>query len=155
MSENEITGKMKSIFGHIFLLAQKWQYLGDRELSVDNLTTKQWFLLATIGTLFKTPPTLTEVTEALGTSRQNVKQIALNLEKRGFLKIEPDENDRRMLRFKITQESNDFWEKRAGRDEKYIADLFKGLTVEEIEIFYLGIIKLSQRAEELFSQTKK
>jgi DNA-binding MarR family transcriptional regulator len=155
MNENEITEKMMSIFGHIFLLAQRWQYLGDRELSKDNLTTKQWFLLAYIGTLFKTPPTLTQVTEVLGTSRQNIKQIALNLEKRGFLEIKPDENDRRILRFKITQKSNDFWDKRADRDEKYVADLFKGLSEEEIELLYVGITKLNQRADDLFHRIRK
>lgn len=154
MNEIEIIEKMKFIFGNLFLLAQRWQYIGDRELSTDNLTTKQWFLLVTIGTLFRTPPTLTEVTEALGTSRQNVKQIALNLEKRGFLEIRHDENDRRILRFKITQKSSDFWDKRADRDEKYVAGLFKGLTLEEIEMFHVGITKLSQRAEELLIQIK-
>jgi DNA-binding MarR family transcriptional regulator len=133
MTNKEILEKMKFIFGSIFILAQKWQYLGDWELSADRLTTKQWLLLATIESFFQSPPTLSEITAAFGTSRQNVKQIALNLEKRGFLEIKPDENDRRVLRFRVTQKSRDFWNRRANRDMEYISRLFEGLTDEEIE----------------------
>lgn len=155
MSNNDIMEKKKFIFGSIFILAQKWQYLGDRELSADRLTTKQWLLLATIESFFQSPPTLTEITDVFGTSRQNVKQIALNLEKRGFLEIKPDEHDLRILRFSVTQKSRDFWNKRADRDIEYISRLFEGLTNEEIDFFYRGMLKLSQRAEELCNQIKK
>jgi len=155
MKEKEIIGKMKFIFGSVFLLAQRWQCLGDWELSADKLTTKQWLLLATIETFFQSPPTLSEITDAFGTSRQNVKQIALNLEKRGFIEIKPDENDRRILRFSVTQKSRDFWNKRAERDIEYISSLFEGLTEEEIDFFYQGMLKLSQRAEKLCNQLNK
>ncbi len=155
MTKKESSDKMQFIFGSIFILAQKWQYLGDRELSADKLTTKQWLLLAAIETFFESPPTLSELTDAFGTSRQNVKQIALNLEKRGFLLIEPDEYDRRILRFSVTPKSREFWDKRADRDIEYIRQLFTGLTDDEIDCFYLGMIKLSRRAEELYDNIKK
>ncbi len=155
MVNKETLEKMKFIFGSIFVLAQKWQYLGDRELHADKLTTKQWLLLATIESFFQDPPTLSQVTEAFGTSRQNVKQIALNLEKRGFLTIEPDENDKRVLRFTVTRKSRDFWKNRADRDVAHITRLFEGLTEEEINFFYRGVIKLSQRAEQLCNQAMK
>jgi len=39
----------------------------------------------------------------MGSSRQNVKQLALKLEENDYLKIEKDENDARVIRLKLTK----------------------------------------------------
>ncbi|MCF7809027.1 MAG: MarR family transcriptional regulator [Candidatus Marinimicrobia bacterium] len=133
MKENS-DKKSQALFGTIFLLAQRWQTMGDRYLAAENITAKQWLLLASIEHLGGKPATLNEITRAFGTSRQNVKQLALGLEKRGFLNISQDDQDKRALRFEITSQNRNFWQKRAQADQKYISDLFKGIQAKDLEI---------------------
>jgi DNA-binding MarR family transcriptional regulator len=146
-THNEIE-KKKYLFGSIFLLAQRWQYLGDHFLAKDKVTTKQWLLLAVITSLFDSPPTLTQAAEAMGTSRQNVKQIALKLDRRGFIKIKIDVKDSRILRLHITAKNKHFWQKRADKDDAYIARLFDVLSATEIKNFFKIIQKLDKKTLE-------
>ena len=146
--------KMQYIFGSLFLISQRWQYLGDQYLAKDNLTTKQWLLLAVIVRLFDSPPTLSEAAKAMGSSRQNIKQIALKLEKRGFLKIRADEKDSRILRLEVTDKSHQFWKTRVDQDDKYIAGFFKNLSETEIETFYIIMRKISDQTEKLLNLSK-
>jgi len=132
----------KEIFGMIFLLAQRWQNLGDQELASIGVTTKQWLLLVTLHVFFKEPPTLNQLAEAMGSSRQNVKQLASNLEKSGFLEIFQDASDKRILRFRLTRKNADVWESRAERDEAYIESLFGDVSDQDIVTTRMTIEKL-------------
>lgn len=67
------------IFGAIFTLANRLQILGDK--LDENITVKQWLLLATISKSEHPAPSLSEVAKTIGNSRQNVKKWLL------FLKI--------------------------------------------------------------------
>ncbi|NQT61815.1 MAG: MarR family transcriptional regulator [Candidatus Marinimicrobia bacterium] len=122
----------KEIFGMIFLLSQRWQNLGDQELVSIGVTTKQWLLLVTLHVFFREPPTLNQLAEAMGSSRQNVKQLAANLQKAGFLEILQDARDKRILRFRLTQKNTDIWESRAEQDEVYISSLFGDVSLDDI-----------------------
>ncbi|MFH1853598.1 MAG: MarR family transcriptional regulator [Candidatus Neomarinimicrobiota bacterium] len=140
---------MASIFGSVFLLAQRWQYLGDQFLAADGLTTKQWMLLAVLEKLFDAPPTMTEAATAFGTSRQNVKQIALKLEQRGFLKLAPDHADRRILRLVVTEQSRQYWTGRVDQDQAYMSSLFLELEDEDLNDFARIIASLCNRVQDL------
>jgi len=122
----------KEIFGMIFLLGQRWQTLGDLELASIGVTTKQWLLLITLYVFFKDPPTLNQLTEAMGSSRQNVKQLASNLQRSGFLEIFQDTVDKRILRFRLTQKNAEIWEARAQRDQEYVSSLFGDASPQDI-----------------------
>ncbi len=126
------TEHKKEIFGMIFLLAQRWQNLGDQELAEIGITTKQWFLLVTLNIFFKEPPTLNQLAEVMGSSRQNVKQLASNLQKSGFVEIFQDVTDKRTLRFRLTRKNVEVWEPRAKRDEEYISSLFGEVSLQDI-----------------------
>jgi DNA-binding MarR family transcriptional regulator len=95
------------------------------------------------------PPTLSEVAELMGSSRQNVKQLALKLEEKGLLNIEKDEADARALRLKVTEKSQVFWEKRQEQDNQFIAELFKGLSQEELDCMLSGFNKLFGQLDKL------
>ena len=143
----------KEIFGMIFLLAQRWQNLGDQELASIGVTTKQWLLLVTLHVFFKEPPTLNQLAEAMGSSRQNVKQLAANLQKSGFLEIVQDGGDKRILRFRLTKKNADVWESRANRDEAYIGSLFGDVSQQDIVITRRTIERLvGISAEKLFGK---
>ena len=53
-----------------------------RKLPVNN-----FFFLICLSLFREDPPTLKELSELMGTSHQNVKQIALKLERKGFISI--------------------------------------------------------------------
>lgn len=145
----EFIDKQKFIFGSIFLLANKLQVLGDQYFAENNMTVKQWLLTVVILQFQDGPPTLSEVAELMGSSRQNVKQIALKLERKGFLTIEKDNKDARAIRLRITEKSYDFWEERADRDEQYVVELFRDLSVEETNAMFSGMEKLFKKIEKM------
>jgi len=128
--------KQAFIFGNLFLLANRLQVICDQYLDKDNITTKQWLLLAAISQFTDTSPTLSEVSELIGCSRQNIKQLALKLEKKEFIKIQKDEQDTRAYRLILTEKCNLYWKEREEMDNKFIAEIFSCLTPEEINIIY-------------------
>ncbi len=138
----------KEIFGMVFLLAQRWQILGDQELAGIGITTKQWLLLVTLHVFFKEPPTLSQLADAMGSSRQNVKQLAANLQKSGYLEILQDKTDKRILRFRMTQKNKEVWEARADQDEAYINSLFTGVSHEDIVVTTRTIKRLVEISTE-------
>jgi DNA-binding MarR family transcriptional regulator len=74
----------------------------DAALEPLGLTTKQWLLLVILlKKVAGDQPTLSEVARCYGSSRQNVKQIATQLAKRGYLRIDTDPGDARMLRLRL------------------------------------------------------
>jgi DNA-binding MarR family transcriptional regulator len=139
--------KQKYIFGSVFLMANKLQVLGDQYFDNDDMTTKQWLMTVMILQFHNEPPTLREVAELMGSSHQNAKQIALKLEKKGFLSIEKDDSDGRAIRLRLTEKSYSFWESRAEKDEHFIAELFKDLSEEETNVMYRGMEKLFEKIE--------
>ncbi len=121
----------KYIFGEMFLISNKLQTIGDE--FIGEITTKQWFLIVVIGEFFKdNDPSLSEVAQKMGTSRQNVKQLALKLEKKGFIDINRDKSDSRILRLRITDSCKQFWVDRYSKDEEFIQFIFNGMEVEEL-----------------------
>lgn len=148
-----VLDKQKFIFGSIFLIANRLQALGDQYLAEGDMTMKQWLLTVMI-VQFHEPPTLSQVAELMGSSRQNVKQIALKLEKKGFLNIERDENDARVLRLKLTEKSNFFWNNREDRDEQFLLELFEDISEEETQAIHIGMEKLFKKIEKMGGNKK-
>jgi DNA-binding MarR family transcriptional regulator len=90
-------------FGSAFILVQHLTRVTDAALADWGLTTRQWLLLAVLVRAFPDrAPSLTEAAEVYGSSRQNVKQIALGLQARGFLRLVPDPVDGRTTRVERT-----------------------------------------------------
>jgi DNA-binding MarR family transcriptional regulator len=145
----------KYILVVLFLVQQRWSYIISRELAADHITTKQWLMMIVMANAFKTPPSMQEVADAMSTTHQNVKQLATRLEDRGFLKIERDPHNRRILRLKVTEECHEFWEKRAPEDMKTINKHFEGLTDEEITSLFEIMGNLEKLSQKLYEKSKK
>lgn len=134
---------IKVAFGALFFAANNLETLIDRYLSQYNLTTKQFFLSLVLIQHKDEKPALTlgQVSKKMGTSRQNVKQLALKLEQQGFCKITSDKEDKRVLRLTITKKNTDFWNQLDVKniellnmifhkiDDKTLASLAKGLKI--------------------------
>lgn len=145
----------KYILVVLFLVQQRWSYTISKELVDDQITTKQWLMMIIMTNAFQNPPSMQEVADAMSTTHQNVKQLATRLEARGFLKIERDPRNRRILRLKVTDECHQYWEKRAPKDIKSINKHFKGLEDEEVKSLFEIMGKLEKLSQKLYEESKK
>ncbi|UWG96086.1 MarR family transcriptional regulator [Dehalobacter sp. DCM] len=129
------------IFGNIFVLANRLQVLGD---AFDkNITIKQWLFLACVAQ-FKSAPTVSEVAEHIGYSRQNAKRMADALEQREFVRIVKDNTDARALRIHLTPKFNDYFESRRQKEVAFIQNLFHGFDLKLTSGLYQGLIQLTE-----------
>ncbi len=144
----------KYILVILFLVQQRWGYIINKEFAKDNITTKQWLLLVILGNAFDHDPSMQEMAEAMSTTHQNVKQLATRLQDSGFLKIERDANNKRILRLKFTEKCYKYWEKRDEDDAESITNLFNVLDDEEV-ISLLGIMsKLEKLSQTQYDESK-
>lgn len=139
----------------LFLVQQRWGYIISKELASEQITTKQWLMMIVLANAFQSPPSMQEVADAMSTTHQNVKQLATRLETRGFLNIERDPNNRRILRLKVTEECSQYWEKRTPEDIKSITSLFQGLEDGEVKSLFEIMAKLEKTSGELYQDSKK
>ncbi len=143
MDEDGLLGVRAELFGSVFVIVQHLTRRADRELAELGLTTRQWLLLAVLTNSFRgRSPSLSEAAEQYGSSRQNIKQIALGLEKRGFLRLVPDSADARTTRLEVTKRVLAFDEPpMAARASAMLADAFAGLTPDQTS----ALLDLSQQ----------
>jgi DNA-binding MarR family transcriptional regulator len=139
----DIVDKQKYIFFSIHLLSNRLKVIGDHVLG-DGSTIRQWLLTATISQFGENPPVLGEVAEMMGTSHQNVKQLALKLKQKGLLTIYKDEHDLRVTRLILTEKSLSFLEKRQCEVIGFLKEIFKDLSKEEIHSLEESLNKLHE-----------
>lgn len=138
------------IFGTIFVLSNKLQLLGDK---MDRrLTVKQWLLLAGIFKSENPAPTIGEVAARIGSSRQNVKKMALILEKAGFVTLRKDPVDARMLRISPTQACVEHLRTREEKELRFLETLFEGFGPDELPAFCRALTKLKDNVQEMEKQ---
>lgn len=121
------------VFGGLFLLSNRLETFGDSFL--EELTSKQWFLMMTLVHFFEQPPTLGELASQMGCSRQNVKQLSLKLEDKGFLRLEKDSADGRVLRLIPTERFQSYSARRETEQYDFIDRFFGALGPERISQF--------------------
>ncbi len=130
------------IFGTIFTLSNKLQMLGDRMDS--QLTVKQWLFLAGVLECRSGNPTLSEIAAYIGSSRQNIKKMALLLEKQGFILMNKDEGDARMLRVSLTDSCKEHLRQREEMERQFIEEVFLGFGTEELAAFSGSVKRLGK-----------
>ncbi len=138
----------------LFIIQQRWNYYIGKKLANDKITTKQWLMMIIIENAFNHDPSMQEVADAMSTTHQNVKQLAVRLETRGFIKIERDPENKRILRLKTTDESLKYWEERSPEDLKSIAAIFYGLNDDEMRSLFQVMIKLEYLSGNLYEKAK-
>ncbi len=148
------TRKLAEVFGYLFVLSQRFEYISDSFLTKDNLTTKQLLTLIAIGNAFDSPPSVSEVASVLSTSHQNIKQIALNLQKRGFVEIMKDPKDRRRRLLKLTEANDKFWDEREQENYDNMKTLFSSLTKQEINELHRLLFKALAGVQKLYDEIR-
>lgn len=141
------------IFGSIFTLSNRLQVLGDK--FDENLTIKQWLLLVGIFKSESSSPTISEVAHIIGNSRQNVKKMALILDKEGFLELSKDKNDGRILRIGLTNQCLTYFKQREKKENEFIDQLFHKFDSNEVYAIKNAIMKLDKNISVMESQYVK
>jgi DNA-binding MarR family transcriptional regulator len=133
MPEDDLLAARAELFGSVFVIVQHLARRADVELAGLDLTARQWLLLAVLARWFPgRSPSLSEAAGRYGSSRQNVKQIALGLERRGFVRLVPDRGDARTTRIELTERVAVFDESEmVTRQAAMLADACAGLSPEE------------------------
>jgi DNA-binding MarR family transcriptional regulator len=111
-------------------LALHLRTLMDRQMAESGVTTQQAALLTVVEMLGR--PALTEAARSLAMTHQNVKQLAVALERKGLLEIEPDENDARSKRLVTTRRHKALWARRNADDHARVAEWFAGMNDAEV-----------------------
>lgn len=135
------------LFGTLFSTSNRLQTIGDSYLG--EISAKQWFLLACIKVSGAAAPTLSQLVPLMGSSRQNIKQLALKLEAKGFLRLAPDQEDSRAVRMSLTPKCTDYWEKREEQDAAFLSALFDGLSEQDLQIATAALQTLERNMQNM------
>ncbi|MPM75316.1 hypothetical protein SDC9_122308 [bioreactor metagenome] len=141
--------KKAFIFGTIFTLSNKLQVLGDE--FDHSITIKQWLFLVGVSK-FRDPPTISEVANYIGYSRQNAKRIAMALQKMDYVNIIKDKTDARALRIATTTKCRAYFETRYQQEIEFLEKIFAGFDPQLTHNVFRGLIRLEQNIREMMKQ---
>lgn len=129
----DFTGIEMSYFllGLLSAFENRFQAVADN--AIKEISWKQFFAVICIN-LCKEKPTVKELAEIMGSSHQNVKQILLKLEKKGFVHITVDEKDKRKQRIELTDYCREFWAKNDEMTTMAIGKMFEGVSTEQLQV---------------------
>ena len=137
----DFTGIESSYFllGLLSAFENRFQAVADK--TMEEISWKQFFAIICTN-MCRQAPTIKELAEIMGSSHQNVKQILLKLEKKGFVDIEVDENDRRKQRVELTQYCREFCEKNDEVSMQVMKKMFEGVSEEQLQVTIQTIIQI-------------
>ena len=142
--------RMQAIFSNIFILQNRMQTAGEKLQT--EISMKQWLLLAMMDCCPE-PRTLTQIGNLMGCSRQNIKKLALGLEKKGFVRTLSGRNN--SVRIEPTDKVVQYAEEMGERHLQSLKLLFSYFDQDEIKhLFqlyaklYAGMERVEKFAEE-------
>ena len=105
------------------------------------ISWKQFLAIICIN-MCKEKPIVKELAQIMGSSHQNVKQILLKLEKKGFVCITVDESDKRKQRIELTDYCREFCAKNDEMTMRIMKKMFEGVSEEQLQITIQTIIQI-------------
>lgn len=124
------------------------RYQAKADSFFEDISWKQFFAIICIN-LCKEPPTLKELAEIMGSSHQNVKQILMKLEKKGYVQILPDEGDKRKQRIVLTEKTRAFCEEHEEGSQRIVGKIFEGIDPRDIGVTINTIMQMEKNLEEI------
>lgn len=140
-------GMDASLFLLGLLSAFENRYQAKADSFFEEISWKQFFVIICIN-LCKESPTIKELAEIMGSSHQNVKQILIKLENKGFVEIIADEQDKRKQRIILTEKTMIFCEEHEEGSQRIIKKIFEGIDVENIEIVIKTLLQMEKNLKE-------
>ena len=137
------------ILGLLSAFDNRYQAAADKYFK--EITWKQFFAIICIN-LCKEPPTLNDLSEVMGSSHQNVKQILLKLESKGFVSMKTDKKDKRKQRFFVTDKCRNFLEENDNQSRtsaQIIEHIFEVVDENSLAVTIDTIMKMERNLEKV------
>ena len=129
--------RIQAIFSSIFVMQNRMQTAGEKIQT--QISMKQWLLL-TMTASCPEPRTLTNVGALMGCSRQNVKKLAMALEKQGFVRLVLGSNN--SVNIELTEKVAEYLQEMVERHTCTLRLLFADFSEEEISALFTLYQKL-------------
>ena len=144
----DFTGIELSYFliGLLSAFENRFQAVADSTMK--EISWKQFFAIICIN-MCKENPTVKELAEIMGSSHQNVKQILLKLEKKGFVHISVDESDKRKQRIELTDYCREFCENNDEMATNIMKKMFAAVSEEQLQVTIQTIIQIEDNLKEI------
>ena len=134
------------LIGLLSAFDNRFQAVADKTMG--EISWKQFFAIICIN-LCKEGPTIRELSEIMGSSHQNVKQLLLKLEKKGFVHFYPDANDRRKQRIQLTEYCMDFCTKNNEVSSNIMKCIFDGISEDQLNVTIRTIMQIENNLEHI------
>ena len=128
-----------ALFGMFFAFHNRLQTAGDA--FYEEITVKQFFLMACMNLFQGEAPTVRDLAQVMGSSHQNVKQILIKLEKKGFVEMSVSENDKRKRIVTLTEKAMVTASKYRDSENEFLRRLYDGVSDEEVRNTYIFLSK--------------
>ena len=133
------------LLGLLSAFENRFQAMADSVMK--EISWKQFFAIICIS-MCKEPPTLKELSDVLGSSHQNVKQILLKLEGKGFIEFRADAEDKRKQRIVLTEKCQKFCEQNNEASIQIMSKMFEGISEKDIQTTIKTITKIEKNLTE-------
>ena len=133
------------LLGLLSAFENRFQAMADSMMK--EISWKQFFAIICIN-MCKEPPTIKELSDVLGSSHQNVKQILIKLEDKGFVEFREDESDKRKQRVVLTKKCMRFCEKNNDMSIKIMSKMFEGVPEKDIKTTIKTITRIEKNISE-------
>ncbi|MCR4714037.1 MAG: MarR family winged helix-turn-helix transcriptional regulator [Treponemataceae bacterium] len=134
------------LFGLLFAFMNRLQTVGDS--FYEEITCKQFFLLACLNLYPDEEPTANELAESMGCTRQNVKQLLDSLCKKEILVLIQDKNDKRKQRIHRTKKCERLAANYTQKEQEFMQLLYTGVSENEILSVFKTITKMENNLKD-------
>lgn len=141
-----------ALFGLFFAFHNRLQAIGDS--FYEEITCKQFFLMACMNLYLDSAPTANELAKTMGCTRQSVKEILNSLEKKNLVYLDADEKDKRKRCVYLTEDAMCLAQRYREKETVFMDRLFLGITDEEIDCAYRIISRIEKNLLEIKGDAK-
>lgn len=138
--------KKYALFAVLNTFLNQLQTQGDKYL--EEVSWKQCFVLICLNQC-EQPPSLKELSEQLGCSHQNTKQMLLKMERLGFVEMKADEHDRRMQRIVMTPKGINVFRDFEKREDTLFSKLYEGVEASDMLMTIRTIQKMESNLKQM------
>ena len=142
-----------ALFGLFFAFHNRLQTAGDS--FYEEITVKQFFLMACMNLFPDIPPTANDLAKTMGCTRQNVKEILTSLEKKGFVTLSVSENDKRKRIVTLTEKAMLTADKYRDSENEFLRRLYDGVSDDEVKTIYRILSKIEENLKTINEELKK
>lgn len=136
-----------ALFGLFFAFHNRLQAVGDS--FYEEITCKQFFLMACMNLYQDEAPTANELAKTMGCSRQNVKEILNSLEKKQLIRLESDSKDKRKRRVYLTEQACLMSDKYREKETNFMKYLYEGISEKDVVAVYKTISKIEDNLKKM------